>query len=268
LAENRFYFLIMAKVEFKNVSKVYQDSKDDRKILSLKDISFLVNPGEIMVLIGPSGCGKTTILNLIAGFIQPTEGKVLFNGQPVTGPGAERTIIFQEYILFPWYSVRNNIEFGLTAKKVPKQERRRISDELLSLVDLERFADFYPHQLSGGMKQRVALARALAVNPEVLLMDEPFGSLDEQVRRFLQQSLLKIWRVKRPTIIFVTHSIGEALILGHKILVLSCQPAEERDYIEINKPFPRDLVRDLFFQDIKIRIHGMLQEEFKKGKKC
>ncbi|MFH1397112.1 MAG: ATP-binding cassette domain-containing protein, partial [Candidatus Omnitrophota bacterium] len=161
----------MAKVEFKNVSKVYHDSKDDRKILSLKDISFLVNPGEIMVLIGPSGCGKTTILNLIAGFIQPTEGKVLFNGRPVTGPGAERTIIFQEYILFPWYSVRNNIEFGMVAKKVPKQQRRRISDELLSLVGLERFADFYPHQLSGGMKQRVALARALAVNPEVLLMD-------------------------------------------------------------------------------------------------
>ncbi len=249
-------------IEFKNVSKIYQNAKDDRRILALEDISFLANSGEIIVLIGPSGCGKTTILNLIAGFIQSTEGKVLFNSRPITGPGAERTMIFQEYVLFPWYSVRNNIEFGLVPKKIPRQQRRQISSELLRLVGLEQFADFYPYQLSGGMKQRVALARALAVNPEVLLMDEPFGSLDAQARGFLQQSLLEIWGVKKPTIVFVTHSIDEALILGHKILVLSRQPAKELDWITINKPFPRDVVRDSFFQDVRVRIDNVLKDEF------
>ena len=251
----------MAKITFQNVSKAYSDVKGNHKIWALKNVSFSVETNEILILIGPSGCGKTTVLNLIAGFIKPSGGEVLFNRHPVVQPGAERTIIFQEYALFPWYTVENNIEFGLVTKGIPAQERRRKSRELLRLVELEQFADFYPYQLSGGMKQRVALARALAVEPEVLLMDEPFGSLDAQTRSFLQHSLLKIWKIKKTTIVFVTHNVEEALTLGQKILVLSRQPAEKRDYIEVNNPFPRDLVRTPFFQEIKLRIDKILADE-------
>ena len=258
----------MAKIEFKKVNKTYNDiNLKNNSVEALKNVSFSVEAQEIMVVIGPSGCGKTTLLNLIAGFIKPTTGEVLFDGHPVVLPGIERTIIFQEYALFPWFSVRKNIEFGLVAKRVLPRERRRISDELLELINLKNFADLYPYQLSGGMKQRVALARALAVEPEVLLMDEPFGSLDAQTRHFLQQSLLDIWKIKKTTIIFVTHSIDEALILGHKILVLSRQPGENRDYIEINKPFPRDLLRDPCFQEIKLRIGKVLYNELRESRK-
>jgi len=253
----------MTSVIFKNVSKIYKDlNNKNGDVKALKNISFSLEANEILVVIGPSGCGKTTILNLIAGFINPTTGEVLFEGQAITRPSIERTIIFQEYVLFPWYSVRNNIEFGLVAKNIPAKERHYISDKLLQMIHLEKFADSYPHQLSGGMKQRVALARALAVEPKILLMDEPFGALDAQTRSHLQQSLLDIWKINRTTIIFVTHSIDEALTLGNKILVLSSQPAENIDFIEISKPFPRDLVCDEYFKEIKIRIRKLLDKEF------
>ena len=253
----------MEKVVFHNVYKTYKGlDNQNGYVYALHNISFSVLPNEILVLIGPSGCGKTTILNLIAGFIKPTSGEVLFDGKPVTGPGSERAIIFQEYALFPWYSVRNNIEFGLVAKRIPARDRRQISDRLLKMINLEKFADLYPYQLSGGMKQRVALARALAVEPKILLMDEPFGALDAQTRNHLQQSLLDIWKVNKTTIIFVTHSIDEALVLGHKILVLSRQPAENIDFIEIAKPFPRDLICDEDFKGIKIRIKKLFDKEF------
>lgn len=254
----------IAKIVFKNVSKTYNGIDRNSNICALKNISFLVGANEILVVIGPSGCGKTTLLNLIAGFIKPTSGEVLFDGQAVTRPGIERTIIFQEYALFPWFSVRNNIEFGLVAKKVSPKERRSISDEFLRLVNLKKYSELYPHQLSGGMKQRVALARALAVEPEVLLMDEPFGSLDAQTRDSLQQSLLEIWKIKKTTVIFVTHSIDEALILGNKILVLSSQPGQNRDYIEINRSFPRDLASDPYFQEIKLKIRKILYNELRR----
>ena len=250
-----------SKIIFNDISKIFNGINRNSDVIALKNLSFSVEANEIFVIIGPSGCGKTTILNLIAGFIKPTGGAVLFDGEPITKPGKERTIIFQEYALFPWYSVRNNIEFGLISKKLPFKERRLISNELLQLIKMEKFADLFPYQLSGGMKQRVALARALAVEPDVLLMDEPFGSLDAQTRGFLQLSLLNIWKARKATIIFVTHSIDEAIILGQKILVLSSQPGEQRDCVEINKPFPRDLVRDQGLLDVKQRISKILDEE-------
>ena len=254
----------MAIITCTHVGKIYKDVNNrNENVEVLKDVSFRVEENEILVVIGPSGCGKTTILNLIAGFIKPTSGEVLFQGLPINNPGRERTIVFQEYALFPWYSVRNNIEFGLAAKKIAPKERRQISDKFLQLINLEKFADLYPYQLSGGMKQRVALARALAVEPQVLLMDEPFGALDAQTRSYLQQSLLDIWKIKKTTIIFVTHSIDEALVLGHKILVLSRQPAENLDFIEIAKPFPRDLICDEYFKEVKIKIKEILVDDFR-----
>ncbi|MFH1415433.1 MAG: ABC transporter ATP-binding protein [Elusimicrobiota bacterium] len=256
----------MSKIIFEKVSKVYRNLSKDRHIQALNNVSFSVNESEIVVLIGPSGCGKSTILNMIAGFIFPTAGRVLFNGSPVSAPGAERTIIFQEYALFPWYTVKKNVEFGLAAKGMSKNERSKLADELLYLVRLEHVANFYPYQLSGGMKQRVAIVRALVVEPEVLLMDEPFGALDAQTRNFLQRYLLKVWNLKKTTIVYVTHSIEEALTLGHKILVLSRQPARIIEEIEIKSPFPRDHFRDTELQKMKYGIGRMLQAELKRSK--
>lgn len=252
----------MEKIVFDKVSKVF-DVPGKSSVMTLKEVSFSVKPNEILVIIGPSGCGKTTILNIIAGLLKPTQGRALFNDQPITSPSANRTMIFQEHSLFPWYSVRKNIEYGLVAKGIPAKQRRQVSDDLLRLINMEEFADFYPVQLSGGMKQRVALARALAVEPDVLLMDEPFGSLDAQTRSFLQQSLLNMWGLKKTTIIFVTHSITEALKLGNKILVLSRLPAENRDYIAIERPFSRNLLQDTYFSDMRLKIRNLLYEELK-----
>jgi NitT/TauT family transport system ATP-binding protein len=251
----------MEKINLSSVSKSFFDPVKCTKIDAVEDISFSVGSNEIMVLIGPSGCGKTTILNLIAGFIKPTSGKLLFNGNTIKEPGPERTIIFQEYALFPWYTVRKNIEFGLTAKKINTAESRRISDEFLQLINMEKFSGMFPHQLSGGMKQRVALARALAVEPDVLLMDEPFGALDEQTRSRMQQSLIEIWKVKKTTIVFVTHNIDEALILGHKIVVLNGHPARICGSFDINRPLPRDIITDRYFLDIKLKIRMLLRNE-------
>jgi len=252
----------MTLLSLNNVSHRYTTTQRDQTHPALSDISFAVKQNEICVIIGPSGCGKSTLLNLIAGFFQPTEGTVLFNDHPITAPSVDRTIIFQDYLLFPWYTVRKNIEFGLAAQQISADKRSAISDELLQLVDLCHVADFYPYQLSGGMKQRVALARALAVNPQLLLMDEPFGALDEQTRSFLQQSLLRIWEIKKTTIVFVTHSIDEALMIGHTIIVLSNQPATIKHTVTIDRPFPRDLIKDPFFQETKLTISNLLRDEY------
>ncbi|MFN5690776.1 ABC transporter ATP-binding protein [Bradyrhizobium sp.] len=212
-----------AAISVRNVSKSYSLNQGGR-FVALGNVSFEVRPGEFLVLVGPSGCGKTTLLDLIDGLSLADGGSILIDGVPVKGPGLDRGIVFQQYALFPWKTAKGNIEFGLEARGVPKAERAARAAHFLDLVDLADFGDRYPHQLSGGMKQRIAIARALSYDPEVLLMDEPFAALDAQTRERLQDETLRIWRQTGKTIVFITHSIDEAVYLGQRVLVMAAGP--------------------------------------------
>jgi NitT/TauT family transport system ATP-binding protein len=207
---------------------------------ALDRIDLDVAEHEFLCLLGPSGCGKSTLLNIIAGFLAPTSGGVLVDGVPVTGPGADRGVVFQEYVLFPWLTVVSNVEFGPALKGVAAAERRRTAARYLDLVGLGAHADKYPVQLSGGMKQRVAIARALANNPSIILMDEPFGALDAQTREVLQDELSRIQRVEHKTVIFVTHSIREAVYLADRVVVMSSAPGRIKQIFEVKLPEVRD----------------------------
>ncbi len=198
-----------------------------------------VRAGEFAVLLGPSGCGKSTFLYMVAGFEQPSTGQILLAGKPITGPGADRGIVFQEYVLFPWRTVLGNVRFGLDLKGVPRQEADRKAMEYISLVGLKGFENTYTHTLSGGMKQRVAIARALAYEPEVLLMDEPFGALDAQTRNYLIADLSRIHQETRKTVLFVTHSVQEAVLLADRIHVFTARPGNIKETLEVDLPRPR-----------------------------
>jgi NitT/TauT family transport system ATP-binding protein len=208
---------------------------------ALVDINLQIEEGEFVCLLGPSGCGKSTLLKIIAGLIPATSGRITINGKPVNGPGPERAVVFQDYALFPWMTVRDNVEFGLEARKLPVAERREVSKRLLKVVGLSDFAERFPHQLSGGMKQRVSIARALAVDPSLLLMDEPFGALDAQTRQLLQDELLRIWREYRKTVVFVTHSIEEAIYLSDRIVVMTARPGRVKQIVMVSEARPRDM---------------------------
>ncbi|ABK14016.1 MAG: ABC transporter ATP-binding protein [Methanothrix sp.] len=249
----------MSLLEVRSVSKVFD--VDGKTIEVLREISMSVDEGEFICFIGPSGCGKTTLLRIIAGLEFPSSGSVLLDGTPIKGPGPERGMVFQEYSLFPWRTVLDNVAFGPEIQGVPKEERYRIAREYLKMVGLERFESRYPHELSGGMKQRVAIARALVNNPKALLMDEPFGALDAQTRNVMQSELLRIWERERKTIIFVTHSVDEAIYLGDKIIVFSARPGRVKEVIGIDLPRPRkrtslevNMIRDKILQDLKTEI--------------
>ena len=214
----------------------------------LADIRLEIRTGEFLCILGPSGCGKSTLLNIVAGFLPPTSGRVLVDGAPVTGPGAERGVVFQEYVLFPWLTVAQNVEFGPRLKGVPVEERHRLTDRYLALVGLTAHAGKLPAQLSGGMKQRVAIARALANDPAVILMDEPFGALDAQTRETLQDELSRIQRVEHKTILFVTHSIREAVYLADRVVVMTSVPGRIRQIFPIKLPDVRDRFSPEFTQ--------------------
>ena len=215
----------MSVIELRNVTKAYYTTrKKNVARVVLDDISFEVNDREFVCLVGPSGCGKTTILNMIAGFEPSTLGDVLFKDERITSPAPERGVVFQEYSLFPWMSVIDNVNFALECKGIPEKERNGIAMGVLRKVGLESSAEQRPNLLSGGMKQRVAIARLLAIDPDVMLMDEPFSNLDEQTRKKLDEDLLKIWEEKKKTIIFVTHNIQEALLLADRILLFTPSP--------------------------------------------
>ncbi|TQM11405.1 ABC transporter ATP-binding protein [Pseudonocardia kunmingensis] len=201
----------------------------------LDDIAFQVAEGEFVAVVGPSGSGKTTLLNTVAGFVDPDEGRILVNGAPVAGPGPSRCVVFQEYAIFPWLTVRRNIEFGmrLRARRRPADERREVADRYLELMGLTAFADALPKTLSGGMRQRVALARAYAVDPEILLMDEPFAALDAQTRETMQEALLEINQKERRTVVFVTHQVEEAIFLADRIVVMSARPSRVQDVVTV-----------------------------------
>jgi len=203
------------------------------ELTALDDISLDIPPGQFLVLVGPSGSGKTTLLDLLSGLSRPSAGQVLIDDRPVTGPGLDRGVVFQQYALFPWRTARANVEFGLAASGVRRRERADRAREFLDLVGLTAFADRYPHELSGGMKQRVAIARSLAYDPGILLMDEPFAALDAQTREQLQDELLRIWQRTGKTVVFVTHAIDEAVYLGQRVAVLSARPGRIKRLLDI-----------------------------------
>ena len=213
----------------------------DDEIEALAPIDLTIAQGEFVCLIGASGCGKSTLLRIIAGFEEPTTGEVSVLGKPITGPGSDRGMVFQDYALFPWMTVRQNIGFGPRQRGLLRSEIKAVADEFAKLVGLERFADRYPSQLSGGMKQRVAIARVLANDAAILLMDEPFGALDALTREQLQRELLQIWARTRVTIIFVTHSVEEAVLLADRVLVMSAGPGRIENDITIELTRPRDV---------------------------
>jgi NitT/TauT family transport system ATP-binding protein len=231
--------------------------------LAVDSLDLEIADGEFLVLVGPSGSGKSTLLDLIGGLTKPTSGQISLDGRPITGPGLDRGVVFQQYALLPWRSARANVEFGLEAKGIPRRQRKSIADEYLNLVGLDGFADHLPHELSGGMKQRVAIARSLAYDPEVLLMDEPFAALDAQTREGLQGELLRIWKATGKTILFITHGIDEAIYLGNRVAILTERPGRIKEILEID--IDRDSVDDIRsseqFRDYRHRIWLSLRPE-------
>lgn len=227
----------MAHVLVDSVSKEFKSTSGG--VVALRDISFELDENEFFCVVGPSGCGKTTLLNLLAGFEAPTSGVVEVNGNVVTRPGSERAVAFQEYALFPWCTVRENVEFGLTLKRIGKKARRDTASHFIELVGLTGFEDRYPHQLSGGMRQRVSIARTLAVEPLLLLMDEPLGALDIQTREYMQGELLRIWEEDKKTVLFVTHDIREAVRLADRVMVMNPRPGTIKEIVSIDAPRPR-----------------------------
>ena len=227
------------QLDVDHVSKIFPLRGQDRALKVLDDVSMHVGEGEVVVLLGPSGCGKSTLLNIIAGFLPPTEGRVLHDGISVTKPDRRRTVVFQDYALFPWMTVQSNVEFGLKAQGIQPTERKRIARDFLALVKLTGFEERYPYEISGGMKQRAAIARALAPDPDILLMDEPFGALDAQTRVLLQEELARIVAEAKRTVVFVTHSIEEAVFLADRVVVMSTHPGRVREIYDVDLPRPR-----------------------------
>jgi len=226
-------------------------------LLVLDDINFSVREGEFFSIIGPSGCGKTTLLRIIAG-LESFEGEVLLKGREIRGPGADRVMVFQDYALFPWRNVIRNVTFGLEVKGMRKDDSLKIAREMIKIVGLSGFEEKYPHELSGGMKQRVALARALVCDPELLLMDEPLSALDAQTRLEMQEELMRIWQKTKKTVIYVTHSIEEAVYLSDRILVLSKRPAKVKDVVEVFLERPRNRF-SAEFAEICLKLHSLLK---------
>ncbi|GES40862.1 NitT/TauT family transport system ATP-binding protein [Rhizobium sp. ERR 922] len=226
------------KISFQNVSKSF-DLAGQAAFTALQNLDLDIEDGEFITVVGPSGCGKSTAMNIAAGLTPPSSGQVLVDNMPVKGPGPERGVIFQQYALFPWLTVRQNVEFGLQISGRPKDERRGIADHFIELVGLTDFADALPKMLSGGMKQRCAIARAYAVNPKILLMDEPFGALDALTRVQLQDQLLAMWSKERRTVMFITHDVDEAVYLASRVIVMAARPGRLHKIIPVDLAFPR-----------------------------
>jgi len=244
-------------IDIQNVTKTFQ--LQGQVIHALKDASLTIRRGEFITLIGASGCGKSTLLRIMAGFEQPTHGTALMWGTPIRGPAPERGMVFQDYALFPWLTVRDNIAFGPTSRGVPRAEARETVSRFIDMVGLTRFADAYPHQLSGGMRQRVAIARVLANDAEVVLMDEPFGALDAMTRERLQEELLDIWRKTNLTVVFVTHAIEEAIYLADRVVVMSPGPGRIESDNALSLSRPRDVASPEFNdirRDMSARLHS------------
>ena len=249
-----------AELVVDGVSKDFFEPRSGRSTRALHEINMAVKPGEFATLIGPSGCGKSTLLTLIAGFEPPTQGQIRIGERPITKPGPDRVMVFQDYALFPWRNTIENVEFGLRIRGVPKRERREMATEYLRLVGLAHVGTRPIYKLSGGMRQRVALARALVLKPDVLLMDEPFAALDAQQRNLMQVELARIWGETGQTIIFVTHSLEEALFLSDRILLMTTEPGRIALDERVDLERPRDTTGDAF-NDLKRRLGSLLERE-------
>ncbi len=250
----------MANIEISGVSKIYTDKARGREVTALADVSLSVKRNDLVCLLGPSGCGKSTLLNMIAGFEKPTTGTITVDGQPVTGPGSDRGVVFQQPNLMPWLPVWENVAFHLRMRGAMATVRREQAQIYIDLVGLTGFENHYPSELSGGMNQRVGIARALLMNPGVILMDEPFGALDEQTRMDMQNELVRIWERSQGTIVFVTHGIDEALTLGTHVVVMSARPGRIAEILPIDIPRPRDIT-GAQFNDVKRHILHLLRPE-------
>lgn len=251
--------LANSKIYCTDVKKVYHSAKGDT--LAMENVNINVLENEFVCIVGPSGCGKSTLLRMIAGLDEISGGDIIIQDRNIIGPGADRGMVFQAYTLFPWMTVADNIKFGLKLRKVPKDEQEAIVDKYLKVIKLEKFRNSYPKELSGGMKQRVAIARALANSPEVLLMDEPFSALDPQTKADMQLLMRQIWQVEKPTVLFVTHDIEEAVFLSSKIYVLTSRPGTVKKEVPVFLPYDRDLSLKDTEQFIKIRkeVNGLIE---------
>jgi len=253
------------RAQFDHVSLTFDTPKGKLRVVD--DVTYDINDGDFIAVIGPSGCGKTTMMNMLAGFQKPTKGRVLFDGAPVNGPGPERGVIFQEYGVFPWLTVKENITFGLQLKAnhVQASKRTQICEHYLSLMGLTDFANSYPKHLSGGMRQRLAIARAYAVKPQFLLMDEPFGALDAQTRANMQNLLLNVLSAEGKTVMLITHSVEEAIYLASRIVVVTARPARIKEIIDIPFAYPRDesLQERAEFVELRSRIRQLVMSEYR-----
>lgn len=250
----------MAEIAIRNVVKTFVDRARDRTVAAIDTVSLNVADHDFVCLLGPSGCGKSTLLNMIAGFERPTSGRIEVAGTLVEKPGADRGVVFQQPTLMPWLNVVDNVAFHLKLKGVGKVERRDRAQEIIDLVGLGGFERHFPSELSGGMNQRVGIARALLMNPRVILMDEPFAALDAQTKIEMQEELVAIWQRIRCTVVFVTHSVDEALVLGNRIAVMTRRPGRLREVFDFDLPRPRD-VTSPEFNDAKRRVLGLIRDE-------
>lgn len=248
----------MGNILIEGVTKIYADKARGREVTALTQVDLSVKRNDFVCLLGPSGCGKSTLLNMIAGFEKPTSGRITVDGEVVTGPGADRGVVFQQANLMPWLPVWENVAFHLKMRGAMKAIRREQAQIYIDLVGLTGFENHYPAELSGGMNQRVGIARALLMNPGVILMDEPFGALDEQTRMDMQTELVRIWEKSQGTIVFVTHGIDEALTLGNRVVVMSARPGRIAEVLEIDLPRPRDITSP-HFNDVKRHILSLLR---------
>jgi NitT/TauT family transport system ATP-binding protein len=249
-----------ARIAVRGLCKLFTDIARQEQIAALDCIDLEIGDDEFLTILGPSGCGKTTLLNIIAGFDRPTSGDVRLDGEIVPGPGPDRAVVFQEYALFPWLTVEQNIEFGLRERRVAKPQRQTRVREQIASVGLSGFERHYPQELSGGMRQRVAIARALVNDPKILLLDEPFAALDAQTRTLMQQELLRVWGAARRTAVFITHNIEEAILLGDRVAVMTARPGRIKEIVTVNLPRPRD-VTSAEFNTTRRRIGSMLESE-------
>lgn len=233
-------------IECRAVRKSYRDAAEDKEVLALDGLTLDIKAEEFLMLLGPSGCGKSTLLNIIAGFETLDAGMVSVDGKPVERPGPDRGVVFQDYALFPWLNVQQNVEYGLKEKGLAAAECARIAGHYIDMVGLRGFEKRFPHELSGGMRQRVALIRVLAIDSQILLMDEPFAAVDAQTRIVLQEELQRLWLASRKTVVFVTHSVEEAVFLADRVAVMTSRPGVVKEIVEIDLPRPRDMTSDAF----------------------